>query len=1552
MMTMTHTPATLEPTAPLDPTLPPAVALPLTGRFLIEASAGTGKTWTLTGIVLRLLIEAGQPCDKIIATTFTKSAAAEMRQRIRERLQVFSRLLRLITQDSWAYVIDNTADITVQQAQLWQWLEGRVANINDDKLTEGLTDPINKHLIALIAKQSFLANHSLNASTLEPTPNPPNPAKPTLTFRIALQRTTTALNQLDRLFVSTLDSLCQKWLREFSSDTGYSPDVQISNDVKPIILAMIHDRLRAFWAIIEAQSPELYRLMTSQGKLFKPEDFYKAVEKALDFYTAEIDEVAMSPLDLAGTKDLIQQITTYHLDEAFANYFDADYRLEMGMAKKNLHNKFDTFHEIQKVLRKEHLDGLFELSSDARSFLTAVANQVETGNGFKKGFEYHSQQFNQQPIIQQLSQLAMAIEGLEQHINQLNAFFTQFVSRYVRDQLPKLLEAQRLTTFSLQLARLNRALAGRQGDALARYIRHQYPIALIDESQDVNTEQALLIQRIYLDKTLDNTDKTDAKRSKKSQQALFLLLVGDPKQAIYGFRGGDVHNYTTLKQQFETKPIALLENYRSAKTLIDSLNQWYGVADMSDGQSEAVEQTLSPSDPYFMGEQIFYRKVSAKRGTSKLRSVASDTVLPALFYLNVPYQYPLSADSEQSYVTVADAIATQILALIDTSGADKDKNRLLLDNKPLTINHFCVLARYNKELTAVEKALHSKGIATLRSGNHSVFDDVMSADLQVLMSAMLNPYHQGKLKTLLMTKFFGLSLTEANAVLQQESKDNRKNPLAVQISDLLVRAGELWQKEGFLVAIQWLLPQSLKMPKQTFQTFWQRLASDTDGERLLIDLRQLLDILSDVFAVQKTGVGEYQLFDWYCEQRQRCPQEEWALQQRLPSEQGVQLMTIHRSKGLEFPIVFVVGLDSGLSKKTDKHTLYLYSNSDDNSATQQPPKTNPLLNRRLSPVATNDKKAMDYQAIQNTSDIYESLRLMYVALTRAKERVYIVTQAQAPVKDSKATVTAPLKNFISDNKSFALNQQASQAATLVNINSLSKYFDKTNQRINLQNTNEQNKTQSIGYESHYQTIKKLSFMGWANTSFTALARFVTHDRYNVAVHEADYDGFADILNNTLQNDAENNLSHILESTIQPVKKSPIKGLWDLTQPKPEHNNLADFEYPQTNELDNAYQSQTPPHIPEVNPEDWQTSTLEFEPMFNPTQSFTEVPDFYFSDELNHSDIVNDFYNIMDNGNYHNERYSDTNSDNHVIPAIHAEPILSPPIPTFLSESELLRFNFEKGASAGTFLHKVLEDLANHQYDNSSDDNGRYTENTWLPPKRWAVMIDRVLRSQQLPSQYYSTEHSANNVVVKFAEMTEEAYQKILQPDYVALTQWLNEVIHTPFIATGQRPIEIRHSQKSAEMGFNMRLQGELSLKKLNELFAEEGIELNLQENHYQSSVWQYLRGEIDLVYQHNGRFYIVDYKSNFLGNTFAHYQADNLVQAMDEHRYWLQASIYQVALHRFLQLRLPDYDMATHLGAVEYAFIRGMSPQYATGRLVWQPDNQFIQKLDNLFYQV
>ena len=135
----------------------------------------------------------------------------------------------------------------------------------------------------------------------------------------------------------------------------------------------------------------------------------------------------------------------------------------------------------------------------------------------------------------------------------------------MREQLPPLLQARNETTFGLQMQRLIEALAGKQGQSLARYIRHQYPVALIDESQDMNGSQASLINRIYF---------SDSTNPDEDTSKVFLMLVGDPKQAIYGFRGGDVANHVAMRRKFNSR-MSLTENRRSHRALVQALNTWF-----------------------------------------------------------------------------------------------------------------------------------------------------------------------------------------------------------------------------------------------------------------------------------------------------------------------------------------------------------------------------------------------------------------------------------------------------------------------------------------------------------------------------------------------------------------------------------------------------------------------------------------------------------------------------------------------------------------------------------------------------------------------------------------------------------------------------------------------------------------------------------------------------------------------------------------------------------------------------------------------------------------
>ncbi|WP_019518542.1 UvrD-helicase domain-containing protein [Faucicola boevrei] len=1395
-------------------TLAPAICLPLSGRHLIEASAGTGKTWTLTGIVLRLIVEQGYPCEQIIATTFTRSASTEMQERIRGRLQDFYQVLTVFLSQDFADIYDKMRETVTKQVQEnwadneqnWQaFFEQFEKNfepfLSKYAIKEIYDDPINTFLIRYILKQNL--KHIL-VNTESKTPNK------MLDFSLALKRTQLALNQLDRLFVGTLDSLCQKWLREFSSETGFSSQIKISKDVTSVIQGMVNDELRGFLAYLHEQyqaNPMVYQWVTSGLK--STEDYRQVVERALNFYTAPIDVMAMPKLDLKGIEALRQRIVAYPSDGFAENNKD-----NLGLNKGGyVYKNFGKIKDVQQQLANP-TDVIFQLDRFAKD--KAIKDVLNTLYEFKFNDKAI---FNKGANISQddvsfLHDLALLYDyqmRLNTYKDQINAFFTQFISRYVRQHLPNVLEYKGLTTFALQLAKLNQALDGSQGNALAQYIRHQYPVALIDESQDVNTEQAMLIKRIYLDDSNGrvNTDKG------------FLLLVGDPKQAIYGFRGGDVQNYTALKSLFPEKPKQLTTNRRASEHLINSLNNWYGVVGDDNINTNIDDNSL----PKKMGNEIYYHKIDADRKTADLVSHnPNDT--KTIHYLQIAYNQPFptnedsQSDDEIGYVQEVDVILAQILAWFDSQADERDQLFMLdKDKEPLALqlSDICILADKNKYLDQIERKLHQFGIATMRGGSQSIFAEQISHDLLNLMALLLTPYQTDKLRTVLMSHFYQLKLSDVNELFQaldvenlgveilDVDNDNDKDDLANNLKILnnlqaqLNQASQKWQKQGFLVALQWLFNQRIRLPNQSNLSVWQRLASHEKGERFLIDLRQLLDIINEQISHDFGGVaGEHQLLEWFAEQVQTEPNDDRFLQQRLSSEIGVQLMTIHQSKGLEFGIVFVVGLTNNVRKLEPPH-LYLYTDNSDKI----------LLNsRHLSALSQDNGKSFADEEMQNLYE--ERLRLLYVALTRARERVYIVVKSAY----NKSNHYTPLKPFLADVdgtkdiKDFNLDERLYDVVNIIDTqnlkNSLSNYLtliqkqQKPILRREDNTTLQQPDTTSLSnninstedYENYFQTIiKKTEFKSWQSTSFTNLAK------YNKEV--------------------------------------------DMLELKEKDDEL----------------------IAPIEQEDEQQNIV----------------------------ITEDNQQDLD-----------------------------------------IRFSFEKGTSAGTFLHGVLENLMNLTISKRRDN------------AEMQVIIDRELRNQGLPEKYFSTFINENA-----HDDNQKAYDK--------LVAWLNDIMNTPLSAPNSQTHEsvgvclkdIEPQHKQTEMAFELYLKNNLDFEALNALFKKYDKPLLLQNS--VDTLWQYLKGEIDLMYHYQGKYYVVDYKSNFLGSDFADYNQNAMQNAMDQHHYWLQAIIYQVALHRFLRLRLPSYEVNTHLGGVEYAFLRGMSPNKNTGRYVWQIPSEMLIALDKLF---
>ena len=232
------------------------------------------------------------------------------------------------------------------------------------------------------------------------------------------------------------------------------------------------------------------------------------------------------------------------------------------------------------------------------------------------------------------------------------------------------------------------------------------------------------------------------------------------------------------------------------------------------------------------------------------------------------------------------------------------------------------------------------------------------------------------------------------------------------------------------------------------------------------------------------------------------------------------------------------------------------------------------------------------------------------------------------------------------------------------------------------------------------------------------------------------------------------------------------------------------------------------------------------------------------------------------------------------------------------------FSFPRGAAAGTLLHTVFEhiDFAN---------------------------VDEIMLSEQI-----------------LQLLEREGYDLAWEP---VLLELVNQVLDCP-LQDGFSLRQLTPTQKKVEMEFFMPIAS-LNCLDLNALIKQhDGLSQQAGELDFQQ-VSGMLKGFIDLVFVYEGRYYVLDYKSNHLGDSQADYTAESINQVMIEHRYELQYQLYTLALHRFLRSRIPDYNYEQHFGGVYYLFLRGMqvetTDQY--GVFFTKPSLDFVTQLDALF---
>ncbi len=868
--------------------------LPFNGTSLIEASAGTGKTYTIAALYLRLVLGHGLTTalrpDQILVVTFTEAATAELKGRIQSRL----------SEAAAAFRGELAAPDTV--------------------------------LCALLDAFPTAQHHDC-AVQLE-----------------------LAAQWMDEAAIATIHGWCNRMLSEHAFYCASQFSQQLVTDVSRLQQQAVMDYWRSY--VYPLQTDIFIRY---QQSFATPAALWQAL---LPLWSEALDAPAQSLSELIAQE---QQAKAQQLQALKAPWQHWLEELAQLLASGRANG-----HTDNRKLRPDYVDkwlqGLAAWRDDPASIWPDIGKGLErlTPDGLAQAWKGPAPSH---PALDAIAQLPAALGALPD----VSFSLRTHALVQIRAQFQHLQQQRGELGFDDLLSQLDRALHGSQGDALAAVLRRQYPLALIDEFQDTDPIQWRIFSRIYQPqpaqkRPVDGSAAGDLAASAVAgvaesadesaaasapEQAAGLLLIGDPKQAIYGFRGADIYTYLAAKQQTLGRHYSLGTNFRSSTAMVAAVNQLFMLAE----QREAGQGAFLFRDDR---QLLPFLPVAAKGRTEQL--VLEDVGLPALqWQLLATPDKPLSKSAylQQS----AEQCARQLVQLLNAGAAGRAGFASKDGLQPLNPADIAVLVNNQQEASLIRTELMRYQVrAVYLSDKGSVFDSPLASELWLWLSACAQPRQAQLVRAALATPTLARSYTELLRLQQDDWA-------LEQMQQQFLNYQSIWRQQGVLALVHRLL--------QDFELV-RLLASQPDAERQLTDLLHMAELLQQ--AARQLD-GEAALLR-YLQQHLSGAGELGAdeLKLRLESDEAlVRIVTIHKSKGLEYPLVFLPFLLS--ARELDPGRLpYVWHTPD---------------GRRH--LATAYDESSFAQAEQER--LGEDLRKLYVALTRARHYCWV---ALAPLKERSA----------------------------------------------------------------------------------------------------------------------------------------------------------------------------------------------------------------------------------------------------------------------------------------------------------------------------------------------------------------------------------------------------------------------------------------------------------------------------------------------------------------------------------------------------------------------
>jgi exodeoxyribonuclease V beta subunit len=741
--------------------------LPLNGhgRSLIEASAGTGKTWTISVLYLRLLLEAGLSPRQIVVSTFTNAAADELRGRLRARV-------------TWALGMAQASDLPAADASDEAWLRQRWQDETPTRSSD-------------------------------------------------IERLQLALSEMDMAPVSTLHSLCSRILADhpFAAGTMFRAGDLVNSD------ALLRDLADDLWRLVNQD--EHWSLLAdrchAQKSKFGRENLRKKLACLL-MPGAVVQCIDQEDIDAKLPREWASRIRSVCGNPA---YFRANSSLQ-----KNL-ERLATFIDWQS-----EDDRVLPNGTSLNVLRKAIGHSSLSAAGHASS--------DVAEITRFAADCVAIIESLQ--CNDAHTFWAE-AQRWARTQLKARLAAGNKRSFDELLTTVATALQPPDGSrVLADALHAAWPVALIDEFQDTDPVQYGILDAIY-----SNADRTPRGR---------LVLIGDPKQAIYRFRGGDVHTYERAKGRVpETDRLSLATNHRSSAEYVEAVNEIYA---LYGGQLGAPASTTP----------IRYAEVSASTRQHD-NPYCADSQQRCQQPLAVHLLDDAALDRDGAKMLALVVCANQIAALLSDPGHTIAGHRV----QPSDI---AVLLPSNAQTARLRQLLRKRGVPCVVTSRNSVFSEPVARDLLLLLHGVVHCHDPAVLRAALATRLWGSSYD----TLRRMGDD----PVAWQAAASRFHAWRaLWQTLGLPAVINGIVDEVGVRHLQT-----------TQGERVLTDLRHLDELLQEH---AESADGMESVLAWFRNQLTEGSEDEDAADARsirIESDaKRVQVMTLHASKGLEFSIVFL-----------------------------------------------------------------------------------------------------------------------------------------------------------------------------------------------------------------------------------------------------------------------------------------------------------------------------------------------------------------------------------------------------------------------------------------------------------------------------------------------------------------------------------------------------------------------------------------------------------------------------------------------------------------------